>query len=94
MNGKESRIIQTTRTVTERTCQKCYVLRDCRASLYVKNAIIMSGNMPSNGYNDRGNERQQTFAEYNLLVISSSFVIFEVLTQLNIKTVLQLCDAV
>ena len=49
MNGKESRIIRPTGTVAERTCQKCYALRDCLTSLYVKNAIRMSDNMASNG---------------------------------------------
>ena len=57
MNGKESRIKRTTGTVTERICKKCYALRECLTSLYVKNVISMSGNMPSNDYNDWGNER-------------------------------------
>jgi hypothetical protein len=46
---KESRIIRTTRTVTERTSQKCYALRDSLNSLYERYAIRMSGNMESNG---------------------------------------------
>jgi hypothetical protein len=49
MNGKESRIIRPTWTVTERTCQKRYALRDYLTSFYVKNAIRMSDNMASNG---------------------------------------------